>query len=35
VTSAGNVAPTLTAADTLVFWKVSTTLYGAVVGSYA
>lgn len=35
VTSAGNAAPTLTAADTLVFWKVSTTLYGAVVGSYA
>lgn len=35
VTSAGNVAPTLTAANTLVFWKVSTTLYGAVVGSYA
>ena len=35
VTSAGNVAPTLTAANTFVFWKVSTTLYGAVVGSYA
>ena len=35
VTSAGNAAPTLTAADTLVFWKISTTLYGAVVGSYA
>ena len=34
VTSGGNVAPTLTAADTLVFWKVSTTLYGAYVGSY-
>jgi hypothetical protein len=33
-TSAGNVAPTLTAKDTLVFWKVSTTLYGAYVGSY-
>lgn len=33
-TSAGNAAPTLTAADTLVFWKVSTTLYGAYVGSY-
>lgn len=33
VTSAGNVAPTLTANDTLVFWKVSTTLYGAYVGS--
>lgn len=35
VTSAGDVAPTLTANDTLVFWKVSTTLYGAYVGSYA
>lgn len=34
VTSGGNVAPTLTAADTLVFWKISTTLYGAYVGSY-
>jgi hypothetical protein len=35
VTSAGNSAPTLTADDTLVFWKISTTLYGAYVGSYA
>lgn len=34
VTSAGNVAPTLTAADALVFWKISTTLYGAVVGNF-
>ncbi len=34
VTSGGNTAPTLTAADTLVFWKISTTLYGAYVGSY-
>jgi hypothetical protein len=34
VTSGGNVAPTLTAKDTLVFWKVSSTLYGAYVGSY-
>ena len=34
VTSSGNVAPTLTAKDVLVFWKVSTTLYGAYVGSY-
>jgi len=33
-TGSGNVAPTLTAKDTLVFWKVSTTLYGAYVGSY-
>lgn len=34
VTSSGNAAPTLTANDTLVFWKISTTLYGAYVGSY-
>ena len=34
VTSSGNTAPTLTAKDTLVFWKVSTTLYGAYTGSY-
>ena len=34
VTSGGNVAPTLTAKDVLVFWKVSSTLYGAYVGSY-
>lgn len=31
----GNTAPTLNAANTLVFWKVSTTLYGANVGKYA
>jgi len=35
VTSAGNVAPTLTANDTIVLWKISTTLYGAYAGSYA
>ena len=34
VTSGGNAAPTLTAKDTLVFWKVSSTLYGAYTGSY-
>jgi hypothetical protein len=34
VTNAGNTAPTLTAKDTFVFWKVSSTLYGAYVGSY-
>jgi len=34
VTGSGNNAPALTAADTFVFWKVSTTLYGAYVGSY-
>ena len=33
--AAGNTAPTLTANDTIVFWKVSTTLYGSHVGSYA
>lgn len=35
VTSAGNTAPTLTAADTVVLWKVSSTLYGAYAGSSA
>lgn len=35
VSAEGNVAPTLTAADTLVFWKISSTLYGVRVGSYA
>ena len=35
VTAAGNAAPTLTASDALVFWKISTTLYGAYVGSGA
>lgn len=35
VTSSGNVAPTLTAKDAIVLWKVSTVLYGAAVGSYA
>lgn len=34
VTSGGNVAPTLTAKDTLVFWKIGSTLYGAYTGSY-
>ena len=34
VSSTGNAAPTLTANDTLVFWKISSTLYGAYVGSY-
>ena len=34
VTSAGNAAPTLTAKDTLVLWKIGSTLYGAYVGSY-
>ena len=35
VTSSGNSAPTLTANDALVFWKVGSTLYGAYTGSYA
>lgn len=34
-TGSGNSAPTLTANDVLVFWKLSTTLYGAYVGSAA
>ena len=35
VRSVGNVAPSLTASDTIVLWKVGTTLYGAYVGSGA
>jgi hypothetical protein len=35
VTSVGNNAPTLTASDVLVLWKVSGALYGAYVGSAA
>jgi len=35
ITRAGDVAPTLTAADTLVFFKISTTLYGVWIGSSA
>lgn len=35
VRTVGNVAPTLTASDTLIFWKVGTTLYGSYVGSGA
>ena len=31
----GNVAPTLSAGNTLVFWNVGGTLYGASVGKYA
>ena len=31
----GNTAPTLNSGNVLVFWKVSTTLYGANVGKYA
>ncbi len=34
VTSAGNVAPTITDSATIVIWKVGSTLYGAYVGSY-
>jgi len=34
-TSAGNAAPTVTNKDVFVFWKISTTLYAAYVGSYA
>lgn len=32
--SGGNAAPTLTAKDVVVFWKVSSALYAAYVGSY-
>lgn len=35
VSAQGDTPPTLTAKDTLVFWKVGTELYGAYVGSYA
>ena len=35
VSKAGNNAPTLTANDTLVFYKISSTLYGVYVGSSA
>lgn len=31
----GNTAPTLAGGNTLVFWKVGSTLYGAMVGKYA
>lgn len=34
VTSTGNTAPTLTANDVIVLFKIDTTLYGAYVGSY-
>lgn len=35
VSSSGNVAPTLSAGNTVVFWKVGSTLYAAHVGKYA
>ena len=35
ITGVGDRAPTLTAADTLVFFKISTTLYGVWIGSSA
>jgi hypothetical protein len=35
VSGTGDVEPTLTAKDALVLWKVSSTLYGSWVGSYA
>ena len=34
VSSGGNAAPTLTANDTIVFWKIGSVLYGAYAGSY-
>jgi len=33
VKDGGSAAPTLTASDVLVFWKVGSTLYGAYTGS--
>ena len=35
ITASGNAAPTLTAADTIVLFKISTTLYGVWIGSSA
>lgn len=35
ITGTGNNAPTLTAADTIVLFKISTTLYGVWIGSSA
>jgi hypothetical protein len=35
LSSSGNYAPTLTDDDVLVFWKNSTSLFGAYAGSYA
>ena len=35
VTTTGDNVPVLTAKDTLVFWKVGSTLYATYVGSYA
>jgi len=32
--SSGNAAPTLTANDTIILWKIGSTLYGAYAGSY-
>lgn len=34
ISATGNVAPTLSASCVLVFFKISTTLYGSYVGSY-
>jgi hypothetical protein len=34
VSSSGNAAPTLTANDTIVLWKIGTTVYAAYAGSY-
>lgn len=35
ITASGNTAPTLTAADTVVLFKISSTLYGVWIGSSA
>jgi len=34
VGAAGNVAPTLSGSDAVIFWKISSTLYAAYAGSY-
>ena len=34
VSSSGNAAPTLTANDTIVLWKIGSTVYAAYAGSY-
>jgi hypothetical protein len=34
VSSSGNAAPTLTANDTIVLWKIGTTVYAAYAGSF-
>lgn len=35
ITAIGNIMPTWTASDVVVFWKIGSTLYGSYAGSYA